>query len=554
MGPLARRALAGATTAAFALVARPALAAHTFDLAQHMPAHYAAMWMVNWFGIPASDPQGGGQDPSYGNWRQDFPDCGLTNDPPTCADFEDAGLQRDIASRRRPLAGIYSSSARTDESKRRIDLMLSCVRRPCDSGARLDSFVVQLDSVKFTSRYPQNQPQQATWDIAYRAVIGFLDEADAAGLAGAVTIGNDATVYWHFGDAVGLTTESAREAALTSDIADMATIASQHPSAAHVNGKPLLAFYVDSALWSASTWQTMLENARAMSGVDFYAIAATLSDGYFAAFDGLSPWVNLGVWANATAKASGATLHDQALEYAREMHAQLLANVGTYPGRVVLGGVAPGFDDYTENWGACQQREMPRDPAVLQGQMDYLRQLAQGGTYPVKGVVFDTWDDWTEGTEMEPDVGEGTEKLVEARQLLGQLFGDPSDPAGAQALDARWRGFGQARSCCFVDASCTDAGFPTIDLDCPAADAGPDGAVAGGDGGGPTTTPVDASAAGNGDDGGGANDTPSDASSGCGCRAVTDDGAPVGSAALAALAALVAGRRRTRVARTPRGE
>jgi hypothetical protein len=543
----AHRRVTVALTAALTLGASPALAAHTFDLAQHMPPHYAAMFMVNWFGVAKGDPQPGGLDPGYGNWLQNFPNCGLANDPSTCGDFQDAGRQRVVASKRRPLAGIYSSSARDAESKRRIDLVLSCVRRPCDSGARLDSFIVQLDSVKFTSRYPQNH-QEPTWDIAYRALVGFLDEADAAGLDGAVTVGSDATVYWHFGTNVGLATEADREAALGADIADMATIATQHPSAARVNGKPLLAFYVDSALVTPASWQTILDGARAASGVDFYAIATTLDGTFFAAFDGLSPWVNLGLWGGAT----GATTHDRAVDYARQMHAKLLAQVAGFPGRVMLGGVAPGFDDYTLNWGACQPREIPRDPAVLQGQMDYLAQLGTSGSYAVKGVVFDTWDDWTEGTEFEPDVVEGTTKLVQTRQLLGALYGETVDPAGDQALDARWHAFGQARSCCFENGSCGDGGAAAVDLSCPP-DGGTDSGADGGggtDGGGP-----DASSGGSGDGGdGGAstNEAPGGSPSGCGCAVVSPGGAlAAGASSLAALA-LVAWRRRTRRRAAPR--
>lgn len=443
--------------------------AHTFDLASKMPSHLAAVFAVNWFGISASDPQGPGGDTAYGNWLQKFPQCGLDNDPSQCADFPDAGRQRWIASKRRPLAGIYSSSARTEESKRRIDLMLSCVRRPCDLGARLDAFILQLDSVKFTSAYPQNK-QEPTWDVAYRAVLGFLDEADAAKMNSAVWIGNDSTVYWHFGSVVGLNDQTSRKAALQADIVDMAKLAAAHPSSVSIGGHPFLAFYVDSALMTATEWQQVLDGARQTSGVDFYAMATTLNASYYAAFDALSPWVNLGLWANAT----GATLHDRAVDYATQMHAQLASALSSYPGRVMFGGVAPGFDDYTENWGACQPREIPRDPSVLQGQMDYLT------TQKVQGVVFDTWDDWTEGTELEPDVTDGPAKLVQFKQLLGALYGEAADTQGDQALTQRWLSYGQARSCCFENGPCEAGAPPLVDLTCAAQqglDAGADAMV-----------------------------------------------------------------------------
>lgn len=443
---------------AFAAISIPAqaFAAHGFDLDQKMPPHLAAVFAVNWFGISGSDPQGAGGDSTYGNWLQTFPQCNLDDDPSKCADFADAGRQRWIASKRRPLAGIYSSSARTSESTKRIDLMLSCVRRPCDLGGRLDAFLLQLDSVKFTSAYPKNQ-QSNTWDYAYRAVVGFLDEADKSNMKSAVWIGNDSTVYWHFGSSFGLNSQTQRKTALQDDIADMAKMAAAHPSAVSIDGKPFLAFYVDSALMTATEWQQVLDGARTQSGVDFYALATTLNASYFAAFDALSPWVNLGLWANA----KGSNLHDQAFDYAKQMHAQLLAALPSNPGRVMFGGVAPGFDDFTENWGACQPREIPRDPEVLRGQMDYLT------TLKVKGVIWDTWDDWTEGTELEPDVVDGPAKLLQFKQLLGTLYGEPDDPSGDQALANRWLSFGQARSCCFEKGPCDAGASPSVDLTCP---------------------------------------------------------------------------------------
>lgn len=512
------------TATAFAialLTPAPALAAHTFDLDANMPSHLAAVFAVNWFGIGKADPQGG-VDPGYGNWLQTFPQCGLDNDPSTCADFQDAGRQRWIASKRRPLAGIYSSSGRDDESRKRIDLMLSCVRRPCDLGGRLDAFLLQLDSVKFTSAYPQNK-QSNTWDLAYRAVVSFLNEGDAAGMKGSVWVGSDSTVYWHFGSSFGLTDQTSRKAALTDDIVDMAKMAAAHPSAVSIAGKPFLAFYVDSALMTATEWQQVLDDARATSGVDFYALATTLNSAYFAAFDALSPWVNLGIWGNA----SGANLHDQAVDYSKQLHAKLLAAVGTYPGRVMFGGVAPGFDDYTENWGACQPREIPRDPDVLAGQMDYLKSVGN-----VRGVIWDTWDDWTEGTELEPDVVDGPAKLLQFKQLLGSLYGEPADPAGDQALAQRWLNYGQARSCCFENGPCEAGVPPQIDLSCPTGSEPT--------GGEPTSDDAGTS----GPDAGGENDTTT--TNGCGCTAAGAGGAPLAwlSGAAIAFALVLRGRRR----------
>jgi MYXO-CTERM domain-containing protein len=198
---------------------------------------------------------------------------------------------------------------------------------------------------------------------------------------------------------------------------------------------------------------------------------------------------------------------------------------------VVFGGVAPGFDDFTENWGACQSREIPRDPEVLAGQMGYLSSLTLAQTYDVRGVILDTWDDWTEGSELEPEVTDGPAKLLQFKQLLGALYAEPDDPAGDQTLALRWLGYGQARSCCFEDGPCEAGVSPAIDLSCPAQpQPGGDAAPAG-----------DAAAA---DAGAGAEEPPS---TGCGC-----DAAGAGSTGLAWLAAGLAalGLRRRRRART----
>ena len=40
----------------------------------------------------------------------------------------------------------------------------------------------------------------------------------------------------------------------------------------------------------------------------------------------------------------------------------------------------------------------PRDPQVLNAHFAYFQ------TKGVKGIILETWDDWTEGTEFEPDV------------------------------------------------------------------------------------------------------------------------------------------------------
>ena len=60
------------------------------------------------------------------------------------------------------------------------------------------------------------------------------------------------------------------------------------------------------------------------------------------AFDALAPWLQLGNWSSS----SGANVRQHAFNYAASLHGALYGAVTSYPGRVVFGGVAPGFDDW----------------------------------------------------------------------------------------------------------------------------------------------------------------------------------------------------------------
>jgi hypothetical protein len=148
--------------------------------------------------------KGAGPDPAWGNWLWGVssPTCTIpTTTPNTCNEgtsftYAFPNEQRNVASKRRPLAGIYSASARDAEGTirgrektketfdqyklffpflffifllflfillplffclglARVDLMLSHLRRPCDGGAnaRLDAWAVQQNSIYGSSKY-----------------------------------------------------------------------------------------------------------------------------------------------------------------------------------------------------------------------------------------------------------------------------------------------------------------------------------------------------------------------------------------------------------------
>jgi len=480
--------------------------AHTFDYASKAPARLSIMFSMAWFGIQDNvgdsplhqEPQTPfGKDPTYHNWQAASGGCALVDPQASesntcirlgtnnqCIDRDPKGVeQRNISSRRRPLTGIWSGTGRDDESRRKIDLMLSMLRRPgcrLDDGAKLDAWTMQNNSIKFSSKYVANPGASA--DLPYRTMMALYDRADLHQIPNAVMAGFDSTWYFNFGNTKGLgdcddipkkngaNPRSSCLSALQSDIRDLAVEANGRASAVKVcasgtgptcvGGKPVIFIYTDPYQAqgknkghqpTASEWVTLLSAARREAGFDFYAIGVGDDTAFFGAFDALAPWIG-----KYDAKAS---VYADAYAHTVERHANLLAGVGKYPGRLVYGGVTPGFDDWTNNWtGPCTVRQMPpglpRDPRLMSAQTDFFTNCVSGTScsgsmtkYPFRGFIGETWDDWTEGSEFEPDVYEGTAKLVLLRQLFGKVFGDAfPDQKGDDRLDARWKTYGQARN------------------------------------------------------------------------------------------------------------
>ena len=521
-----------------------ALVTHTFDLASNMPPHLAIMFSMSWFGIPKGDPQGAGPDSSYANskFNASCADAGtVVSDPSQCSTcvvrgsknvcLTQGAAQRDTASRRRLLAGPYSASAIDAEGAARVDLMLSNVRRSCDDGARIDAWSVQLNGTHDTPAHPTN-PQSTAAVIEYEALGAFFKHADDAGMS-VIVPGDDTTIYLRGQTNLGACDDSKNNPrqncidALTTDYVDMVTLALAHPSSLKINGNPVILAYIDPGQYTPTEWTTILQNARNTAAHDFYAVAMVQGGGgapYFAAFDALAPWIQID-WANTT----GTSTRDHAKNWSASHHDPLVAAAAKLPGRVVFGGATPGFDDFTMNWGGCNERQLPpgsdaRDPALLDGEFDYF------ASQKFKGLTMETWDDWTEGSEFEPDVAGGPAVLLQLRQNLGTLYGDAPDANGDQRLADRWNKYGEARNCAGGSAGTP----PKTPLVCPASDAGASDAGSGADASSDAAI-ADGSIPADGGTG--------TTTSNCGCT-FAGDHAPRGAAALVVLAGALARRRR----------
>jgi hypothetical protein len=426
-----------------------------------MPAHLAIMDTMSWFGTPKSftgEPVG---DPSFGNWDVGPMKCVPARPPTSC----DSTGNREVSSRYHPFVGTYSSSGIDAEGLDHIKLMLSNERSSCDDSARIDAFAVQLNGTHYTSLHGGASKAAV---IALDALNSFLDEADAEGRTNAVVPMDDASWYWTVGHYEGLSCSDDRATCLkylTEDVEDMLTIAKPHASALRINGKLVLHFFVDSGsgLPTPAEWATIFGNARAETGLDFYSIGTHAPARYFAAFDALAPWVEPSYWWQHT---SGGTVEEHAAAYAKATHEEYFSAVTE--GKVVFGNIAPGFDDFTEEWGKCVERQLPvpasgvapRDLDFMRGNVDYLK------TKGVQGVVLTTWDDWTEGTFFEPSVEEGTTKIVTLRQELGSLFGDTPSTTGDEALSARWTNYGKTNPCTGVSEHNAPALCTTVPKTC----------------------------------------------------------------------------------------
>ncbi len=85
----------------------------------------------------------------------------------------------------------------------------------------------------------------------------------------------------------------------------------------------------------------------------------------------------------------------------------------------VSGGVWPGFDDRKNtSWGG--NRLISRqDTKVYNNTWNYVHDYK--GRLPMKYVVIETWNDWNEGTEIEPSVENGYQYLVETIKNINRL-------------------------------------------------------------------------------------------------------------------------------------
>lgn len=435
------------------------LVVHTYDLATKMPSRFACMFSVSWFGIGPTDPQGAGPDTNSNHWNVGSQGaCVPAAKPDQCG----SDGQRKISSNYRPLAGIYSSSGLDKEGLARIDLMLSTLRKEgsCDYGhAQFDAWSIQLESIQLSSRYVQNPSMNV--EIPYQAYLHFRQRSVVLKFPSGVIIpGYDSTWLYLFSRYLGLgycdnsNSSNPRDACLNSTIADFIDIIDDISLTSNylINGKPLLFIYtsVGGNLLSSSEWSYIWSNVHQRVTLDFYTICTTTS--LLNVFDGVAPWIDLVAWSMTN---SALPLYNRTIAWLKLVYGPILSS-NIPSGRIIMGGLTPGFNDFTQSWGACQPRSIPRQPDLIRAQLDYF------SSNSIRHLFIYTWDDWTEGSQCEPDTTNGTQVLLFLRQSIASFYNIAQNTDDDTKLVSRWTNYPQLRNCTIINVT----SIPSIDISC----------------------------------------------------------------------------------------
>ncbi|CAF3453220.1 unnamed protein product, partial [Rotaria sp. Silwood2] len=84
-------------------------------------------------------------------------------------------------------------------------------------------------------------------------------------------------------------------------------------------------------------------------------------------------------------------------------------------------------------------------------------------SHSVRHLFIYTWDDWTEGSQFEPDITNGAQTLLFLRQSIASFYGDTQDTDGDNKLVSRWINYPQLRNCTQINVT----SVPSIDISCP---------------------------------------------------------------------------------------
>lgn len=162
-------------------------------------------------------------------------------------------------------------------------------------------------------------------------------------------------------------------------------------------------------------WNTIEEDQKTGSCIDAYY-----------------PWVQPG---RAWDKAHGLRWGKEYLDFYYRRVNELECSKSGF----TCGGVWPGFDDRANiSWG--DHRFISRQEGkIYDSTWAYIHQY--NGILPLKYVIIETWNDWNEGTEIEPSIEDGYRYLSLTIKHINKLKGTriSADPEVFEAAEAIYR-------------------------------------------------------------------------------------------------------------------
>lgn len=123
-------------------------------------------------------------------------------------------------------------------------------------------------------------------------------------------------------------------------------------------------------------------------------------------FDGFYPWVHPdpGGW-----KADGSNWGAQYLQtFYHNMNAE-------HPGKIIVGGVWPGFNDSRASWGL--NRHMDRRCGQTFDDTLHIFRHHDDPDHPMPFILIATWNDYEEGTEIEDGISHCSERTVQRARV-----------------------------------------------------------------------------------------------------------------------------------------
>lgn len=236
----------------------------------------------------------------------------------------------------------------------------------------------------------------------------FEDEAFARMLDVAASEGFNLTIYYE-------SVRGDREPTASQVVEELSYVLrkySSHPAFLKIGGKPVVFVYAVEAYGrKPSFWADVLAKVRNSTGIDAIFIADTFSTAYLEAFDGLHTYNP--IW-----------IKDHAAVYAEEAK---LVRTYVQPGaaefyrRLWAATVNPGYDD--------RKVRSPGAHVPREGGAYYRRTWEAALSSAPDAILICTWNEWHEGTEIEPSREYGFEYLRITREYAARYKGaEPPAP------------------------------------------------------------------------------------------------------------------------------